>query len=95
MAEIEPEEFALHSGRMGVATALAADGTEPMAIKKEGRWSSDAFMTYVRANMEDSRWGQRSLSRRSPQASRQPGQGTRWVRYTRPLNGELWEAGLP
>ena len=54
MAEILPEEFALHSRRIGRATALTADGVETMVIQNEERWSSDAFMICARENMEDS-----------------------------------------
>ena len=54
MAEIQPEEFELHSGRIGRATALTVNGVETMMIQNEERWSSDAFMICARANMEDS-----------------------------------------
>ena len=52
-AKLILEKFALHSGRIGGATKLAAERVREAVIKKEGRWSSDAFMVYVRANMED------------------------------------------
>ena len=54
VAKVRLEEFTLHSGRIGGATALTADGTKPMVMHRERRWSSDALMAYVRANMEDS-----------------------------------------
>lgn len=49
-SRLVPEEFALHSGRIGGATRLAATGVEHTGEQQEGRWSS------VRANMEDPRW---------------------------------------
>lgn len=36
MTEIQSEVFALHSGRIGSETALAADGVEPIVIQREG-----------------------------------------------------------
>ena len=48
-ARLIPEEFALHSGRIGGATKLAARGVPEAVITKEGRWSSDSFMMYVSA----------------------------------------------
>ena len=47
-------------------------------IKKEGRLSSDAFMVYVRANMEDPVWVSEVLGDGAREYDRQPGQGTRW-----------------
>ena len=72
-----PEEFALHSGRIGGATRLAAMGASPLMIQREGRWSSSAFMLYVRANMEDPQWVSEALSEEEG-SKRLPGQGTRW-----------------
>ena len=51
-ARLIPEDFALHSGRIEGATRLAAKRVSDAVIKKEGRWSSDVFMVYVRANMK-------------------------------------------
>ena len=48
-----PEEFELHSGRTGGATKLAAGGASNAVIQREGRWASNAFTRYVRANMYD------------------------------------------
>lgn len=77
-ARLIPEEFALHSGRIGGATRLAAKRVPEAVIKKEGRWSSDAFMVYVRANMEDPVWVSEVLGGGAGEYERQPGQGTRW-----------------
>ena len=72
------EEFALHTGKIGDATMLTGAGTNTMVIHWEGRWSSNAFMMCVRANMEDPRWVSEVLSEESG-SKRQPDQGTTWV----------------
>ena len=79
-AKLKPEEFALHSGRIGGATRLAAKGVPEAVIKKEGRWSSNAFMAYVRANMQDPAWVSAVLEEGEGVLERQPGQGTEWGR---------------
>lgn len=56
MAEVRPEGFAQHSGRIVGATAFAVNCVKSV-IQREGRWPSDAFVTCVRANLEDSQWG--------------------------------------
>ena len=43
-----PAHFALHSGRIGGATKLAAQGMSELHIQRAGRWKSRAFMVYVR-----------------------------------------------
>lgn len=48
----DPLQYALHSGRIGGATQLAAQGAAEIQIKRAGRWKSSAFMTYVRAGGE-------------------------------------------
>ena len=42
--------------RVGSATRLAAMRASPLVIQRKGRWSSNAFMVYMRVNMEDLRW---------------------------------------
>ena len=51
-----PEDSALHSGKIGGGTRLAAKRVQEAVIKKNGTWSSGAFMVCVRANMEDPVW---------------------------------------
>ena len=43
-----PAQFALHSGRIGGATKLAAQGMSELQIQRAGRWKSRAFMVYVK-----------------------------------------------
>ena len=43
-----PAHFALHSGRIGGATKLAAQGRSELQIQRAGRWKFRAFMVYVR-----------------------------------------------
>lgn len=42
------ERFKSHSFRIGAATWLAEKGIPYQEIKKKGRWSSDAFLRYIR-----------------------------------------------
>ena len=44
----DPAQYALHSGRIGEETQLAAQGAPELHIHRAGRWKSRAFMTYVR-----------------------------------------------
>ena len=48
----KPEQFGLHSFRIGGATALFAAGATPLTIRMMGRWSSDCYRLYVRACYE-------------------------------------------
>jgi hypothetical protein len=43
-----PEEFAIHSGRIGGATHLWEQGATVQMIQQAGRWKSEAFMKYIR-----------------------------------------------
>ena len=45
----DPAQYALHSGRIGGATQLTAQGASELQIQRAGRWKSRAFMTYGRA----------------------------------------------
>lgn len=49
----DPAQYALHSGRIGGATQLVAQGASDIQIERAGRWKSlVAFMVYVRAGEE-------------------------------------------
>ena len=47
-----PNQFGLHSYRIGGATALFAAGATPLTIRMMGRWSLDCYRLYVRACYE-------------------------------------------
>ena len=50
-------EFELHFSSIGGAIVLAAIGMESKIIQREKRWSSDALMAYIRANIKGSQLG--------------------------------------
>ena len=58
-----PAQFALHSGRVGVATKLAAQGMSELQIQRAGRWKSRAFMIYVRDSGEGAQKVSAALTR--------------------------------
>ncbi|CAM9167747.1 unnamed protein product [Ectocarpus fasciculatus] len=47
-ADTKPAQYEFHSGRIGGATQLAAQGMSEMQIQIAGRWKSRALMEYVR-----------------------------------------------
>ena len=47
------EDIGLHSIRSGGAMAMFLSGTSTIVIKKVGRWSSEAFLEYIREQVED------------------------------------------
>ena len=58
-----PAQFALHSGRIGGATKLAAQGMSELQIRRAGRWKSRAFMVYVRGAGESAQKVSAALTR--------------------------------
>ena len=58
----DPMQYALHSGRIGGATKLAAQGASPLQIQRAGRWKSQVFMTYVRAEGEGAQFVSEALT---------------------------------
>lgn len=55
VAELIPEDLAVHSEKTGGATKLAEVGAPPWVIQRQERWASQAFAgyQYVRSNVED------------------------------------------
>ena len=47
------DDIGMHSIRSGGAMAMFLSGTSPIIIKKIGRWSSEAFLEYIREQVED------------------------------------------
>ena len=45
---VDPAPYSGHSFRIGAATSAAAAGVEDAVIKILGRWSSSAYLAYVR-----------------------------------------------
>ena len=48
-----PDFYGLHSFCTGLATQMYMGGFTNEEIKKAGRWSSNAFKTYLRPNVAD------------------------------------------
>ncbi|XP_066286079.1 uncharacterized protein [Branchiostoma lanceolatum] len=46
--ELDPREFTAHSFRIGAATHAALSGVPDKQLRALGRWSSDAFRSYIR-----------------------------------------------
>ena len=59
----DPTQYALHSGRIGGATKLAAVGASDIQIQKAGRWKSLSFMVYVREGGEGADFVSEALTR--------------------------------
>ena len=45
---MNPDEFGTHSVRCGAALAMYLSGTAVIDIMLQGRWSSDAFLLYIK-----------------------------------------------
>jgi hypothetical protein len=52
MIGINPDRFTGHSFRVGGATSMAASGFTEWEIMMLGRWSSDAYLRYIKAPVE-------------------------------------------
>ena len=78
VAGVQPEEYALHSLRIGGATHLSAGGAAPELLKREGRWASGAYKGHVRNHGREAQWVSVVMAERSESFKKQPGQWTRW-----------------
>lgn len=77
LAGLPPEEYALHSLRIGGATHLAAGGASADVLRREGRWAGESsYQCYTRNVGADAEWVSEVLANAS--VEKQPGQGTRW-----------------
>ena len=76
-----PDEFSLHSLRIGGATTLGVGGDIPdRVMQRQGRWKSDAHTSYMRKNITDLRRVSRKVVVASEGKERQPGEETAGVR---------------
>ena len=79
VAGMKPQEFALHSLRIGGATQLSASGVAENVLQREGRWRSDAYKVYERNVGQEVRLVSDALATAEGSSSRrQPGHGTVW-----------------
>ena len=72
----QPEEYALHSLRIGFSSMLAAGGNMSERVtQREGRWKSDACKVYTRNYADDAGQFARKLAA-GEGLQKQTGQGT-------------------
>lgn len=76
-----PDEFAMHSLRMGGKTTLAAgEDVSERVIRREGRWTSNPCKAYMLRNTEDWRRAFRKPTVASEGKERKPVKGIVWYR---------------
>ena len=49
----EPEDYGIHSGRSAAAMAMILAGLPTYVVMLVGRWKSDAFLTYIRKQVQE------------------------------------------
>ncbi|XP_073768545.1 uncharacterized protein [Danio rerio] len=64
LSGLSPDSFSSHSFRIGAATTAAHNGLSQSQIQALGRWSSDAFNSYIRFSRPHLKEAQSSLTRR-------------------------------
>lgn len=62
LSGIPPIRFSIHSFRIGAASSAARAGVSDHKIQILGRWSSRAYLSYIRHNADDLRQAHFSLS---------------------------------
>ena len=55
LAGLPADEYVLHSLRIGGATFLSAGGASVDVVRREGRWKSGAYNSYVRTHGGDAK----------------------------------------
>ena len=78
VAEVQPEEYALHSLRIGGSTHLSAGNATPEMLKSEGIWASGAYKGYVHNYGRDAPCVSGVKVERSENFKKGQGKGTRW-----------------
>ena len=80
VAGMKPQEYALHSLRIGGATLLSASGVAENVFQREGRtrWTSDACKVHERNFGQEVRLVSDALATAEGSSRRQPEHGTVW-----------------
>ena len=60
-SNLSPERYSAHSFRIGAATSAANQGISSSSLQQMGRWSSSAFTSYIRPDINTVLSNQRSL----------------------------------
>ena len=60
-SNLSPEHYTAHSFRIGAATSAANQGISSSSLQQMGRWSSSAFTSYIRPDINTILLNQRSL----------------------------------
>ena len=84
LAGARAEEYALYSLRIGSATHLSTEGATPEVMQHDGRWASNAYMTFVRSHGKDASWVTNVMAKEERGSGIQPGQDTEWGQVNPP-----------